>query len=190
MGHLHDGEHINPSAIEIFPGSSAGHGGYIDFHYNNSTSDYTSRIMERSSGVFQIYGSIGMDGTLTAPRLCAVGTLGIPLKFVKSDRSNTDKDWYQDIQFSTSDNIRTSVFRSQVDASGNRCLILGVSSKSNGAPSGLMIKRVEDVGHTYATVDPNKAYGTSQIRNISAGTAAKTPGTSSLANGYIYVQYE
>lgn len=34
--------------IEIFPGASAGHGGYIDFHYNNSSADYTSRLIEHN----------------------------------------------------------------------------------------------------------------------------------------------
>lgn len=34
--------------IELYPVSSGGP--YIDFHYNNSTSDYTSRIIEQASG--------------------------------------------------------------------------------------------------------------------------------------------
>ena len=44
----------NGQYIELYPGSSAGHGGYIDFHYNNSKSDYTSRIIEQSSGTLNI----------------------------------------------------------------------------------------------------------------------------------------
>ena len=39
-------------------GGSAGHGGYIDFHYNGSTSDYTSRIIEDASGVLKINNTI------------------------------------------------------------------------------------------------------------------------------------
>jgi len=39
-------------------GGSAGHGGYIDFHYNGSTSDYTSRIIEDASGVLKINNAI------------------------------------------------------------------------------------------------------------------------------------
>lgn len=38
-------------------GSSSGHGGYIDFHYNGSTADYTSRLIEDSSGNLNIYGN-------------------------------------------------------------------------------------------------------------------------------------
>lgn len=44
----------NGQYIELYPGSSAGHGGYIDFHYNDSKSDYTSRIIEQSSGTLNI----------------------------------------------------------------------------------------------------------------------------------------
>ena len=46
-----------PTSIE-FTGtkSSTGHGGFIDFHYNGSTSDYTSRIIESASGTLSING--------------------------------------------------------------------------------------------------------------------------------------
>ena len=59
-----DAEHLNkieqgiadcaqPAFIELFPGSSAGNGGYIDFHYNNDLSDYTSRLIESPKGVIK-----------------------------------------------------------------------------------------------------------------------------------------
>lgn len=42
---------VNTQRIEFASiGSSAGHGGFIDFHYNGSTKDYTSRIIEDASG--------------------------------------------------------------------------------------------------------------------------------------------
>ena len=34
------------SVVEFYPPSNAENGGTIDFHYNGSTSDYTSRIRE------------------------------------------------------------------------------------------------------------------------------------------------
>lgn len=40
----------NVQNLEFFPGTSASHGGFIDFHYNSSSSDYTSRIIETASG--------------------------------------------------------------------------------------------------------------------------------------------
>jgi hypothetical protein len=48
---------IRPLFIEMFPGATVGHGGYIDFHYNSDTADYTSRIIESSSGVLTINGA-------------------------------------------------------------------------------------------------------------------------------------
>lgn len=47
------GNSLDPVAIEFKPGASAGHGGYIDFHYNNDSSDYTSRIIEMPEGTLR-----------------------------------------------------------------------------------------------------------------------------------------
>ena len=38
---------------------------YIDFHFNNSTSDYTTRIIENSSGELTLVGSLRLNGNLT-----------------------------------------------------------------------------------------------------------------------------
>ena len=46
--------------LELNPGTSAGHGGYIDFHHNNSSSDYTSRIIADSSGQINLVASNGV----------------------------------------------------------------------------------------------------------------------------------
>ena len=35
----------------MHPSASAGHGGYIDFHYNGSSADYTSRIIEQNGSL-------------------------------------------------------------------------------------------------------------------------------------------
>lgn len=69
--HNHNGVSVNPAAIELTPAStSAGHGGYIDFHYNASTEDYTSRIIEGSSGTLTLTGKmVGTNYTdYTTPR--------------------------------------------------------------------------------------------------------------------------
>lgn len=42
------GNSISPASIELFPGEKANHGGYIDFHYNNSAADHTSRLIEHN----------------------------------------------------------------------------------------------------------------------------------------------
>lgn len=49
--HTHLRDAIAPKAIELFPGASAGNGGYIDFHYNDDPTDYTSRLIEIPKGV-------------------------------------------------------------------------------------------------------------------------------------------
>lgn len=43
-----------PTQIEFMPGTSANHGGYLDFHFNSSSADHTSRIIESSSSVLDI----------------------------------------------------------------------------------------------------------------------------------------
>lgn len=55
--HNHLNRSISPTAIELFPGASAGNGGYIDFHYNNSSADYTSRLIESPSGKVKLNGN-------------------------------------------------------------------------------------------------------------------------------------
>nr|DAH69471.1 MAG TPA: endosialidase chaperone [Caudoviricetes sp.] len=44
-------------------GSSAGHGGFIDFHFNGNTADYTSRIIEDASGQITIKAGVLNIGT-------------------------------------------------------------------------------------------------------------------------------
>ena len=57
LDHTHAGKGITPTSIELFPGASAGNGGYIDFHYNNSSADYTSRLIESPSGKVKLNGN-------------------------------------------------------------------------------------------------------------------------------------
>lgn len=65
--HDHMGKTINPAGIELFPGTTAGHGGYIDFHYKNSNADFTSRIIEVPSGYVQLNG----NGIMTRANIAA-----------------------------------------------------------------------------------------------------------------------
>lgn len=45
-------------SMEFTPGASAGHGGFIDFHFNNDSADYTSRIAELTKGTLSVYGNM------------------------------------------------------------------------------------------------------------------------------------
>ena len=59
-GHSHDGGSINPFSIEFKPSTSANNGGYLDFHWNGNTSDYTSRIIENASGSLYLEAVVGV----------------------------------------------------------------------------------------------------------------------------------
>lgn len=57
-----NGNPIMPTSIELFPGNNTVHGGYIDFHYNNDSTDYTSRIIETPKGIIK-YNDRGILST-------------------------------------------------------------------------------------------------------------------------------
>ena len=51
--------------LEFAPGSSAGHGGYIDFHFSGDSSDYTTRIIEDHKGFLSITGGLRLGSALS-----------------------------------------------------------------------------------------------------------------------------
>lgn len=57
------------SAIELSSATP-----YIDFHFNSSSADYTSRIIESASGYLQIPGSFGVGGQNTSYKFYVNGT--------------------------------------------------------------------------------------------------------------------
>lgn len=63
------------NALELGSGTTpTNNGGYIDFHYNGSTSDYTVRIIESSSGTIQVQPS---TATVSLPKVSATSlTIG------------------------------------------------------------------------------------------------------------------
>lgn len=63
------------SSIELNTTSSTGHGGFIDFHYNGSTADYTSRIIENASGRLAITGQLAVSGAMSCASLTASGDI-------------------------------------------------------------------------------------------------------------------
>lgn len=55
-----------PSQIELITSTESQHGGYIDFHFNGNTADFTSRIIEDSEGVLNLnYGYAVKIGNIT-----------------------------------------------------------------------------------------------------------------------------
>ena len=73
--HEHKNGKVTPVYIELTPAANAGHGGYIDFHYNGNTADYTSRIIEYEQG----YVSLNGHRIITAENL--QGIYGQPVTF-------------------------------------------------------------------------------------------------------------
>lgn len=57
---------LNLNSIELgkFLSSTDGHGGYLDFHFNGSTADYTTRIIEAQSGRLNVEGNFDVKGWL------------------------------------------------------------------------------------------------------------------------------
>ena len=51
--------------IELSPSSNAGHGGYIDFHFNGNTTDYTTRLYESAKGTLSLMGALNVSGVTT-----------------------------------------------------------------------------------------------------------------------------
>lgn len=65
----------SPAYIELRPGSSAGNGGFIDFHFNGSTADYTSRIIELASGNIGLNSNkVTVNGSIRYKSLYVAGT--------------------------------------------------------------------------------------------------------------------
>lgn len=50
---IRGGSVITSSGVELGR-SASGHGGYLDFHFNGSTDDFTSRIIESANGVLEL----------------------------------------------------------------------------------------------------------------------------------------
>lgn len=113
--HTHFGQAISPAAIELFPGASAGNGGYIDFHYNNDSADYTSRLIETPKGVVR-YNNYGL---LSTANIAAI--YNVHVKFVNGI-----------FEYSNSAIKATSVcfaqYRGSAISSGFQDTVLGVTS--------------------------------------------------------------
>ena len=80
-------------SIELKSASTAGNGGYIDFHYNNSSS-YTSRIIESESGKFNILSSNGLlingkESSSISSGFCSINTTN------SKTTTNSDCKWFK-----------------------------------------------------------------------------------------------
>lgn len=68
--HNHNGQTIRPLNIEFGTMSGSGHGGFVDFHYDGSAEDFTSRIIEYVAGIISIVGSLRLENRLILSSEC------------------------------------------------------------------------------------------------------------------------
>lgn len=69
--------HWGKSVLELSPNPNSGYGGAIDFHFNGSTKDYTSRIIETESGKISIRGAFDVSGSTTVKSVTAAGAVTV-----------------------------------------------------------------------------------------------------------------
>lgn len=120
----------NASFVEFSEiGANAGHGGYIDFHFNGSSSDFTSRIIESASGTLNINYGMFVRGNTT---------------YIGGSLQNMDQRYRLHVDGSSyiSD---SAYFGSQMMQDGNYFLMHCKDSGSNAY--GLMIEGLAQTGN-------------------------------------------
>lgn len=122
-----------PTSIEFQPSSSsAGNGGFIDFHYNQSSADYTSRIIEAASGALTVSGSLTVGGHSSA-----IGTVKQAYATAKTVNNNTNTN-LTSISLEAGTWVITAGVRFPSNATGLRRLNVTTSSGSANADVQLM----------------------------------------------------
>lgn len=86
--------------------ASANHGGYIDFHWNNNSADYTSRIIESSSGFLSFNVSNGM-------RLFGTGSFHLDQTNINASLANNNISSMQYPAFYVNDNAARILMRNE-----------------------------------------------------------------------------
>lgn len=84
-GDIYTSSNIRCNSLVLPNGNSFGSGAleltastpYIDFHYNNSTADYTSRLIEKSSGMLTCEKSFNVNGELHAGTLHTIDIIAL-----------------------------------------------------------------------------------------------------------------
>ena len=109
--------------------SQAGHGGYIDFHYNGSTRDFTSRIIENASGVLNINYGLFVKGATT---------------YVGEDINKIDQNYRLYVDGASFVN-GSAYFRQTIMQDGNYLLMHCLDNGSNAL--GLMIEGLAQTGN-------------------------------------------
>lgn len=122
-----------PTSIEFQPSSSsAGNGGFIDFHYNQSTADYTSRIIEGASGVLAITGGLRINNHSSN-----IGTVKVAYAAATTVNNNTNTN-LTSLSLEAGTWVITAGVRFPSNATGLRRMNVATSSGSANADVQLM----------------------------------------------------
>ena len=132
------------------PGStSAGHGGFIDFHYNNSQNDNTGRIIGHDNKV-EIAPALTVNGRSVETRVLlwsnsngsAYGT--DPINLISSDYDTLE------VHF-TATNGASSAMIVQYFAKGRNITLFALSVAAKASDSWIMYRSLERQSDTYFT---------------------------------------
>lgn len=122
-----------PTSIEFQPSSSSSNnGGFIDFHYNQSTADYTSRIIEGASGVLTITGGLRINNHSSN-----IGTVKVANAAATTVNNNTNTN-LTSLSLEAGTWVITAGVRFPSNATGLRRMNVATSSGSANADVQLM----------------------------------------------------
>lgn len=117
-----------PTSIEFQPSSStSNNGGFIDFHYNQSATDYTSRIIESASGVLTITGGLRINNHSSN-----IGTVKVANASAKTVNNNTNTN-LTSISLEAGTWVITAGVRFPANATGYRRMNISTTSAAGAA---------------------------------------------------------
>lgn len=157
---------------------------YIDFHYANSTADYTSRIMETSSGALAATGSFSASTFYTEDWFRSTGNSGWYNETYGGGIYMMDTTWVR-----THNNKSFYSGTGQVRADGGLCTI---NAEANGALAGLTIQnnnscfRIRNDGSATYLMNGNSSGWTNYIVIYQDGNCA-FPGN--ISGAALYTSY-
>lgn len=166
----------NVNNIELVPKSNENHGGFIDFHFNGSTEDYTSRIIESVEGRIEVTAPNGIR--------CNSKYLVRSINGVVADNagevvSSSLKNGNETFSINSDGNLTSSGYRITRDVDDEAIYLVGGTStntssylqvlggnNSNGGQFNLVAKESDGTACTLnGTADGSLSWGSKDISN-------------------------
>ena len=203
-----------PASIELRPASGTTYGGYIDFHYGGSSNDYTSRIIEESSGRISIKAKLQTTGEInmkSANMNSAAASIDAPvyLPIGVVDTNGRYVGYVQFVQLATGEDQIQVAARRYNSGNVNNQITLGVKpdgTKTVSVTDPALWRNALGLGNTSgalpianggtgattaAAARTNLGVTAMAVRpNYTVSTTDLTAGSSSLTTGQMYLVYE